>query len=336
MVPGTRRALASAVAWKKKRFKTAIGLIARSGKEFVDDEAMTLGAGLAFYTALSLAPLLVLLLWVGGSLGEGTQQQMIDQVVALMGKEAGESIRSMVESADDKPTVGSIAGIFSILTLLFSATGVFGQLQHSMNLIWGIEPKPGQSIMTFVRTRLVSLGFVVAMGFILLVSLVMSAGLSAALNLLHGALPGGDVLWRILSIVVTYVVFVLMFAAMFKILPDAKLAWKQVWIGAAATAGFFTLGKILIGLYLGNSTVGSSYGAAGSFIVLLMWVYYSALIVFFGTEFTQVLARHNGEEIVPKDYAQWIDQEAKAAKKSKRGPQRPRREAPSRAHLAPK
>lgn len=297
---------------------------------------MTLGASLAFYTALSLAPLLVLLLWVGGALGEGTQQQMIEQVVSLMGAESGETIRSLVESAEEKPTIGSIAGIFSILTLLLSATGVFGALQHAMNLIWGVEPKPGGGVKNFVRARLLSLGLLVAMGFILLVSLVLSAGLSAAVNLMHDALPGGDFLWSALNWAVSFAVFVLLFAAMFKILPDAHVAWRHVWLGAVSTAFFFTLGKTLIGLYLGNSAIGSAYGAAGSLIVLLVWVYYSSLTVFFGAEFTQVFARHKGHEITPREYAQWIDYSKKAASKTAPLPGGSGPAPASRAHLTPK
>jgi membrane protein len=313
-----------AMAFKKRQLRTIPGLLVAAAKEFGQDEAMTLGAGLAFYTALSLAPLLVLLLWIGGSLGEGTQQQMIDQVIGLMGKDAGESIRSLVESADDHPTVGSIAGIFSVLALIMSASGVFAQLQHSMNLIWGVEPKPGRGIRKFLRARFLSISFMLVMGFILLVSLVLSAGLSAAINVLSDALPGADFLWSIVDFAVAFAVFVLLFASMFKILPDAKIAWREVWIGAIGTAFFFVIGKILIGLYLGNSTIGSAYGAAGSFLVLLVWVYYSSLIVFFGAELTQVLARHRRREIVPRDYAQWIDPTTKRAKhaphKQRKGP----------------
>jgi membrane protein len=279
------------------------GLLKESVSEFMKDDALTLGAALAFYTALSLAPLVVLLMWTAGALGEDTQQKIVGELMALVGREAGEAVKTVAESAESQPSIGTFAGIFSIVALLFSATGVFGQLQHAMNLVWNVEAKPGNSIMSFIRTRLLSLGMLATIGFLLLVSLVISAALSAALGLVGDRLPGADFIWRIIDLVASLLVFSLIFAAIFKLLPDVKITWRSVAFGAFLTAVFFTIGKTLIGLYLGRSSMASSYGAAGSLLVLLVWVYYSSLILFFGAELTQVWAKRRGEGIAPSEHA---------------------------------
>jgi membrane protein len=227
------------------------------------------------------------------------------QLSSLVGREAGEAVKTVAESAEKKPSIGNIAGILSLVALLFSATGVFAQLQHAMNIVWNVEAKPGNGIMSFIRTRLVSLGMLATIGFLLLVSLVVSAGLSAVLGKFGDSLPGAAIVWRILELAVSLLIFGLLFGAIFKVLPDVKIDWKNVVVGALITAVMFTIGKTLIGLYLGRSSTASAYGAAGSLLVLLTWVYYSSLILFFGAEVTQVWAKRHGRVIAPDEHSTW-------------------------------
>ena len=293
---------------------TAWKFVKETGSDFVADDAMTLAASLAFYTALSFAPLLVLMLTVVTLfLGEATQQKLVDEVKNLMGPQAGASVEQIVnpekvagekggsgaaEQAKEKQEhLASVAGIVGLVTLIFSASGVFAQLQAAMNRIWDVEPKPGGAIMSWLRTRGLSIGMVFAILFLLLVSLVVS-------SILAGMFKDTGLLWKTLNFIVSLGVFIGLFALIFKYLPDVKIPWTDVWIGAAATAVLFGVGKSLIGLYLGTAGVGSSYGAAGSLIVLLVWVYYSSIILFLGAEMTQVYAKWNGSKIVPGPHAQ--------------------------------
>ncbi len=295
------------------RFREGFDTLKEAVSDFTKDDAMTQGAAVAFYTALSLAPLLVLLMWIAGALGHDTQQKLIGQLTSLVGHEAGQAVESVAESAKQTPSIGDIAGIISVVVLVFSATGVFAQLQHALNLIWNVETKPGSGVLSFLRTRVASLGMLVTIGFLLVVSLVMSAALSAAIGTVGDVLPGADILWRIVEIVVSIVVFGLVFGAVFKVLPDVKIAWRNVFVGALITAVMFTIGKTLIGLYLAKSSTGSAYGAAGSLIVLLTWVYYSSLILFFGAEVTQVWAKRHGRTIEPDEHAVWRDRPQRPA-----------------------
>ena len=246
------------------------------------------GRALAFYTALSLAPLLVILLRIASMLGESTQQRLVEQIQGVVGPQAGQTIKGIIESASQQPGWGSVAGIISLVVLLFSASGVFAQLQASLNAIWDVEAKPSAGVWGWLRKRLVSAGMVMALAFVLLVSLVVSA----AINML---LPGGGRLWDLVNLAVSLGVFVLLFAIIFKYLPDVRVQWQDVWVGAAVTAVLFALGKTLIGMYLGRSSVASPYGAAGSLLILLLWVYYSSVLVFIGAEFTQVQAKVRGK-----------------------------------------
>lgn len=288
--------------------------VKETGSDFVADDAMTLAASLAFYTALSFAPLLVLMLTVVTLfLGEATQQKLVDEVKNLMGPQAGASVEQIVnpekvagekggggaaEQAKEKQKhLASVAGIVGLVTLIFSASGVFAQLQAAMNRIWDVEPKPGGAVMSWLRSRGLSIGMVFAILFLLLVSLVVS-------SILAGMFKDGGTLWKILNFIISLGVFIGLFALIFKFLPDVKIPWTDVWIGAAATAVLFGVGKSLIGLYLGTAGVGSSYGAAGSLIVLLVWVYYSSIILFLGAEMTQVYAKWHGSKILPGPHAQ--------------------------------
>lgn len=288
--------------------KIAAGLATTAASEFLSDDAMTLGAALAFYTALSLAPLLVLLVWITTLLGGAAQAELVDQIVALVGTEAGATVRGVVENAKNTPTLGSFAGVAGILLLLFSAGTVFAQLQHSLNVVFNVRSKPtkgaARGLWAWVRRRLLSMGMVLTIGFLLMVSLAFSAVLAAALTRVSTAAPAAAAVWHTVDFVAPTAVFIALFAVLFKFLPDVRIGWKDVWLASVVTAVLFSVGKLGIGLYLGRSSLGSAYGAAGSLVVLLVWVYYSAIIFFFGAELAQVWARAHGRGFEPKEGAE--------------------------------
>jgi len=271
--------------------------------EFSEDKAPRLGAALAYYTVFSIAPLLVIAMavagWVFGE--QAAQPQIQQQVTNTFGEDSGKAIQTMVEHANEGNT-SIVATVLGVIVLLFAASGVFGQLQDALNTVWKVEAKPGRGIWGILQDRFLSFTMVLGVCFLLLVSLVVSAAL-AALGTYTAGLPGGAVFWEIVNNLVSLVVITLLFAMMYKFLPDAKIAWGDVWIGAAVTAVLFTLGKFLIGLYLGTSGVASAYGAVGSLVVLLLWVYYSSQIFLFGAEFTRVYADRYGSRVVPAENA---------------------------------
>ena len=266
--------------WKNSR----AWLVAKEfGAGAMVHDLMTLSAALAFYTALSLAPLLLILLSVVGLMGASSQTELISQIQSSIGPQAAEAIRVIVENADNRPQLGSWAGIVGVLTLLFSASGVFAQLQSSLNVIWQAEGAASDAgVGEWLRKRLLSMGMVLAFGFIAAVSLALSAVLSFVFQ-------SDGQLWQIVNYGVSLAVFAFLFALIFEYLPDRRLPFREALIGGALTSVLFSIGKSLIGLYLGRSAVGSAYGAAGSLLVLLVWVYYSALIVFIGAELTRAL-----------------------------------------------
>ncbi|MBA2539277.1 MAG: YihY/virulence factor BrkB family protein [Deltaproteobacteria bacterium] len=279
--------------------------------DWVDDKAARLAAALAFYTLLSLAPLLIIAVSVAGLVfgEEAARGEVATQLQGLLGAQAAEAIQSVLANAKS-PASGIVGTIVGVAVLLFGASGVFGELQGALNLIWEVESKPGRGLKGFIRDRFFSLTLVVGVGFLLLVSLVLSAGLSAMGGYMSSHLPGGEGVWQILNFVVSLAVMTGLFALIFKVVPDVEIEWRDVWIGALFTAGLFTLGKFLIGLYLGRSGVGSPFGAAGSVVVLVVWVYYSSQILFLGAEFTQVFARHRGSRMEPTKNAVAIATEA--------------------------
>jgi membrane protein len=225
------------------------------------------------------------------------------QMQSLMGASAGEQIRTMIEKAEQRPSGGLLPTLLGLGALLFGATGAFGQLQKALNRTWGVEPDPDQGgIKTFVTKRLFSFGMILVVAFLLLVSLVISAALSGIGDRLGGFLPSGlsGPVLQALNLAISFGVIVLLFAALFKVLPDAVIAWRSVWVGAAVTAALFVVGKFLIGFYLGRSNPGQAYGAAGSLAVLLLWVYYSGIILLLGAEFTETWAKHRGEGLRPE------------------------------------
>lgn len=266
--------------------------------EWSDDNAPRLGAALSYYTVFSVAPLLILSIAVVGLVfgEEAARGQVMEQIRGLVGDQVASAVQGMIASSRDTSS-GILATAVGLATLLFGASGVFTELQASMNQIWDVPPRAG-GVWTLVRGRFFSFAMVLAAGFLLLVSLVLSAGLSAVTKYFQYLLPRTLSEWAVYGIDLgaSLAIFTVLFALMFKVLPDTRTSWRDVWVGAVATALLFAVGKSLIGLYLGRSSVTSTYGAAGSLIVLLLWVYYSAQILFFGAELTQVFARRYGSQ----------------------------------------
>lgn len=293
--------------------RDVVGLLTQTVAEWNEDKVPRLGAALAFYTALSIAPLLVLSLRVAAVFfGEEAARGEIErQMQSMIGETGAEAIQAMLESANH-PESGTIATVFSLITLIAGASGVFGQLQDSLNTIWEVTPRGGRGIWGMVQDRFLSIAMVMGVAFLLIVSLVVSAGLSFVAGYASDWLHGYQIVSRIFDILVSLAVFTGLFALIFKLVPDAEVSWRDVWMGAALTAVLFTLGKLAIGLYLGRSSLASSYGVAGSLIVLLVWVYYSAQIVFFGAEFTQVYANRYGKRIVPSKNAVAVTEQQRA------------------------
>jgi len=278
-----------------------------TAQDWLDDDAATLAAGLAYYALLSLAPLLVISISVAGwFLGaEAARGQVAGELAAIVGTQGAHAIEGVVASGKE-PQRGVLSAVVGIVTLFVGASGVFGQLQASLNRIWEVKPKPDRGFWILVKERFFSFTMVLGVAFLLLVSLVLSSILSSLGTFLADALPGGALLWQLLSFALSFGVITVLFALIFKVIPDAKVQWRDVWIGAAVTALLFAIGKQLLALYLGKAAVGSSYGAAGSIVALVVWVYYAAQILFMGAEFTQVQARHRGSSIEPTPNAERV------------------------------
>ena len=281
-----------------------VPLFKETFRQWGEDKVSRLAAALAYFTVFSIAPLLIIAISVAAFFfgEEAARGQIVDQIQGLMGPEGAAAVESMIANANQVQG-GLLAIIIGIVTLLSGASGVFGQLQDALNTIWEVAPKPGQGVINFIRARFLSFSMVLIIAFLLLVSLVVSAGVAAAGTYVADIAPILAVLWESINFLVSFGVITLLFAAIYKVLPDVKIAWGDVWIGAAVTALLFTIGRTLIGLYLGNAAVGSAYGAAGSLVVLLVWVFYSAQILLFGAEFTQVYTRRYGSRIRTSDFA---------------------------------
>jgi membrane protein len=285
--------------------KAALDLLKQAAWDWFDDSAPTLGAAVAYYTVFSLAPLFVIAVAIAGLVfgREAAQGQIFEQLRAMIGETSAAAMEDVVESANSQPRAGVFATIIGFVALIVGASGVFAQMQASLNAIWRVEPKPGRGIWGLIQDRVLSFGFILIVGFLLLISLILTTIIAFIGEWFGGFLPGIETLIQILNAILSLAVITLLFAMIFKFLPDVKIAWRDVWIGALITAGLFTAGKEVLGLYLGKSGVASSYGAAGSLIVLLLWVYYSAQIVFFGAEFTKAYANRFGSRVTPADNA---------------------------------
>jgi membrane protein len=276
--------------------------------QWIDDQPFPLAAALSYYTLFSLAPLLIIVISIAGFVfgQEAAQNRIVETIQGLIGYDSAKAIQEMIQSTSNEPNKGMLSAAVGVIALLFGAGGVVGQLQTSLNTIWGVTPKSGQGVWGFIRQRFVSYAMILGIGFLLLVSLAVSA-LLAGLTQLMGMLFGETAfLAHALDLSISFLFVTVLFAMIYKFLPDARIEWRDVWIGAALTSLLFTIGKVLIGFYLGSSGVTSAYGAAGSLITVLLWVYYSSLIFFLGAEFTQVYATQYGSGVVPAENAEPI------------------------------
>jgi membrane protein len=276
-----------------------MGIFRFIGRVFRDSykhNIMTEAAALAFYTALSLAPLLVIMLYIGGLIGPDAQDKLVHQVVRLVGRNTGEIVRQVVENVRTERQAGTISFVLGAVTLLVSASGLFAQLHSSMNKIWGVRVKKGHGWFAWLRQRTFALGMVGSAGLLMLASTVVSATLKLMF-------VGERVLWHRVDFGISLCVYILAFTLIFKLLPDVKILWRDVFPASLITSVLFVIGKFAIGRYLGHSGLGSAYGAAGSLVVFLVWVYYTSLIVFYGAEIALAYTLHRGHAIEPLKHA---------------------------------
>jgi membrane protein len=288
-----------------KFLRTAWAILKQTVLNFFQDDSFSYASSIAFYTIFSLPAILIISLSVGATFYERdvVQRELINQIARLVGTESASDIEEILINATMDST-GTIAKIVGVATLIFSATTVFISLQTSINKIWGIKPKPQRGFIKYLIDRLLSLAMVITLGFLLLVSLIIDTMLMVFQNGMAKIMAG----WALyivsaMNIFISLAFITLIFAMMFKVLPDAKIKWRDVWVGSLVTTALFTAGKYLIGFYLGNSSVNSAYGAAGSLVVILIWVYYSTVIFLFGAELTSVYAEKTGSEITPYHHA---------------------------------
>jgi membrane protein len=275
--------------------KSIFSLLKDTFTEWREDKASRLGAALAYYAIFAVGPLLVVAIAVAGFVfGEDAAEgQIVNSIQGVVGEDGAQVIEGMVESASS-PGAGIIASVIGIAMLLLAASGIFGQLQDALNTVWDAEPKEGGGIIGMLKSRLPHFLMLGLVGLLLLASLIVNAALSIIAGNFAELLPGGAIIWQIIAFAISMGILTLLFAVIYKTLPATDIAWKDVWVGAAITALLFTLGQIALSFYLGFSDVGSAYGAAGSLVLVLVWIYYSAQIFFFGAEFTQVYARNRG------------------------------------------
>jgi membrane protein len=297
----------------KARLVGAGTLFTETLSDWYEDRAPRLGAALAYYMVFALAPGLIFIISVAALvLGEEqARSQIIAEIRDLVGSNTAEALEATIDSVH-RTGGGLLPTSLGIVTLLFGLWGVFGELQDALNTIWGVTTKPGRGVLVIIKERFWSFAMVVGVGFLLLVSLALSAWIAAMGTFVGGELSVPAALLETVNAVFSTVVIALMFAMIFKLLPDVTIAWSNVWLGATVTALLFTAGKSLIGLYLGRTAVGSAYGAAGSLVVILIWIYYSAQILFFGAEFTKVYTRRTGTRVVPVETAVPMSDAARA------------------------
>jgi membrane protein len=297
----------------KRQLKEAYELVRDTVTEWSQDRVPRMGAALACYSAFSVAPLVLLVIAVASRIftEDQVREAILGELTRTFGEPVARTVAGIVTNAEHTGSA-TTATVVSILTLLFGASGVFGELQDSLNSIWKVQPKPGRAWLTILRERFFSFTMVLGTGFLLLVSLTISTALSVMGAYFTHLLPGGAGLWHAVNWVVSFVFIMSVFALIFKEVPDVKVAWRDVWVGAALTALLFTLGKYLLAMYLGLASTTSAYGAAGSLVAFLLWVYYSAQILLFGAEFTRIYARKRGDRAPPADNAVKLTREALA------------------------
>jgi membrane protein len=293
-------------------------LLKKSFWAWANENALEWGAALAYYTAFSIAPLLVISLTITGFFYQGDSLAYINQQISnLVGANAAKAVTGAIGSMRNSDG-GTIASVISIVMLLIGASSVFGQLQAVLNRIWGVKPKPGSFWKDLFKQRITSFAMVIGVGFVLLVSLVLSAVLAIVTDYFSFLLPGADFLWQALDFLVSFLIVTFVFALIFKIVPDVHVQWRDVWLGAVITSILFSLGKTAIAYYLGRSGVESAYGAAGSMLVMLLWVYYSSQILFFGAEFTKLHSEDNGTRVRPMKGVDAVSPQAKQRARGER------------------
>jgi membrane protein len=288
------------------RAKVVVDLFKQTATEWIEDDAPQLGAALAYYSVFSLAPMVLLLIAAIGVLFRddpaGAWSKITEQMSYFLDRSAIEMVQQ-IASQVSTPTKSVLGGTIGFALALFGASGVFGQLQNALNIIWGVKAKPRAGVWGFVRSRFLSFALIAGIGFLLLVSLVIEAAIKGFSHYLQIVLPGALTLIVPIYLIFDFVIVTAVFAMIFKILPNATTRWRDVWIGAVLTAVLFLIGKWALGIYLGSGTAASAYGAASSLITLLLWVYYSSQILLFGAEFTQVYANRYGARIEPDKFA---------------------------------
>ncbi|HEX6204042.1 MAG TPA: YihY/virulence factor BrkB family protein [Thermoanaerobaculia bacterium] len=291
--------------------KRKLGLLRETFQEWKDDDALQWGAALAYYSIFSIAPLLLVTISVAGLLfgRDAVEGRLVAEISGVVGAQAAAAIQTMVANAS-RTGSGVWGTIVGVGLMLLGASGAFAHLQKSLNHLWNVEPKPDAGWRRMVRQRLAALGMVLVVALLLLIALVLSAAVGAVASWAEDRLPMPGWALSLVDLAVSLAVVTLLFAAIYKVLPDVEIEWRDVWLGAAATAFLFALGKLAIGFYLGHSSVASSYGAAGSLVVLLVWIFYSTQLVFFGAELTQVWARRRGRRIQPAEWARRVQEVA--------------------------
>jgi membrane protein len=291
------------------KVRDMFGLFKTAAKDFSADSAPRLGASLAYYTIFSLSPLLIIVIAIASFFMNNSSagDQIFNQISAMVGPKGAETIHTLISQPGTQKH-GLLATIIATVTLVLGASGVFMELQAALNTIWNVKQEPGAGIWGFIKHRLLSFAMVLSIGFLLLVSLVLTAAIAAIGKMIGSWMPGMEALSQILNFVASFGIIMLLFAFMFKFMPDAHIPWKTVWIGSALTSFLFAIGKFALGMYIGKSSASNAFGAAGSIVVLLLWVYYSAQIMFFGAELTQAYAKLNGVKIIPKEHAR-LDEE---------------------------
>ena len=298
---------------KRFQWKRLWASIKESFSGFSDHKVPKLSASLAYYTVFSMGPLLIVIIFLASIfLGrEAVEGSIYTQIQGFVGADAAKQIEQIIKNASISGK-GGVAAAIGIVTLVIGATTIFGEMQDSINGIWGLKAKPKLGIMKLLLTRLLSFGMVAVLGFLLLVSLAATALVEGLGNRLKAAFPDvAVVFFYVLNLLLTLGIVGLLFAIIFKVLPDAKIKWRNVWAGAIATTFLFMIGKFAISFYIGKSNVGSTYGAAGSLVILLVWIYYSSMILYFGAVFTKVYALKQGVQIEPNDYAVTVQEEQK-------------------------
>ncbi len=275
---------------------------------FADDKVLKLSAALAYYTVFSIGPMIIVIIYFAGVIygREAVQGSIFGQIQGLVGADAALQIQSMIKNAA-LSNKGSVAGTIGIITLVLGATGVFAEIQESINIIWNLKPKPKKGWLKMIMNRLLSFSVIISLGFILLVSLVLTGLIEALMSRLQARFPNVTVVvLYIVNLLITFGIITTLFGVIFKVLPDAVIKWKDVIVGSMVTAILFMAGKFAITFYIGKTNVSGTYGAAGSLVVLLLWVYYSSVILYFGAEFTKAYATHFGSSIHPSEYAVWV------------------------------